>query len=268
MKRSLFHLNKWFLDFIGENGETMIFYAAHLRFRGLVVQYGSWIHRHPTDGLEVQTHYRGVKLPLRRDALIVWQDKKFKVQGSWEATTEPIQARLFEEEGGYLDWHGFQPASKVSLTINGRVLQGKGYAEQLILTAFPWRIPMDDLRWGRFHSPKDTIVWIELRQAQKQQWLWLNGERMEKVNIEDDQLRIEEKQLLLKLDRSVVLESENKIFHVVEQLLHFIPGFKLLVPSSFLMAINQKWLSEGELHKNGNRIGEGWAIHEWVNFNP
>jgi len=267
MGRYNFHLSKWFLDFIGNNGETMIFYAAKLSWKGIAVHYASWIHYDPESGVKISSHFRNVQVPEKKGKLITWHDVEFKVSGSWESVANPLQARLFDADDGYLDWNCFQPASKVQLKIEDKIIEGKGYAEQLILTTPPWHIPMNDLRWGRFHSLHDTMVWIELRKENKQQWLWLNGEKIINCSIEDDHISSPEKNFLLKLDRGVVLESEKKIFQVAHTLLRHLPGFNKLMPANFLMAHSHKWLSKGEFQKNGGKVTQGMAIHEWVNFN-
>lgn len=267
MGKSNFHLNKWFLDFVGNNGETMIFYAAKLSWKGITVHYASWIYYNAGIGVKVRTHFRNVQLPEKTDTMITWHDDKFKMSGSWESTSKPIQDRIFDADSGYLDWNCFQPASKVRLKIKDKIIEGNGYVEQLILTAPPWHIPMNDLRWGRFHSPHDTMVWIELRKENKQQWLWLNGEKIINCSIEDDHISIQEKNFFLKLDCGVVLESDKKIFQVVHKLLHYLPGFNKLMPTKFLMAHNHKWLSKGDIQKSGDPDTQGVAIHEWVNFN-
>jgi len=64
----------------------------------------------------------------------------------------------------------------------------------------------------------------------------------------------------------VKLESEKKIFSVVEKLIRYIPGFSKVIPISFLMAEEVKWLSKGELQIQGKTITSGMAIHERVNF--
>lgn len=267
MEKSGFHLNKWFLDFIGNNGETMIFYAAKLTFKRIAVHYASWIHYNPESGVTTRSHFQNVKLPEKKDEMITWKDELFKVSGSWQSKTTPLFARIFEGEHGHLDWNCFQPASKVQLKLHDKIIEGNGYAEQLILTTLPWHIPMDELRWGRFHAPEETVVWIELRKTNKQQWLWLNGEKLLNCSIEDDCIESQEKDFVLKLDRGVVIESEKKIFQVVEKRLRFIPGFKQLMPVSFLMAQNYKWLSKGDFQRKGKGVVLGTAIHEWVNFN-
>ncbi|MEP6260359.1 MAG: hypothetical protein ABJ092_02190 [Gillisia sp.] len=267
MESSGLHLNKWFLDFVGDNGETMIFYAAKLSWKGFAVHYASWIHYDPEKGVKEKSHFRNVKFPEKKDEVITWNDDEFKISGKWESGAGPISARLYESDPGYLDWHCFQPSSRVYLKIKDRIIEGKGYVEQLILTAPPWHIPMNDLRWGRFHSLQDTMVWIELRKENKQQWVWLNGERMTNCIIEDDQISSAEENFLLKLDRGVELESENKLYRVMHNLLHYLPGFNKLIPAKFLMAFNYKWLSKAEFHLKEVPTSYGIAIHEWVNFN-
>lgn len=69
-----------------------------------------------------------------------------------------IQARIFDSEEGHLDWKCYQPASKVKLKIKDQVLEGSGYAKQLIITIPPWEIPMNELRWGRFGSGENKMV--------------------------------------------------------------------------------------------------------------
>lgn len=146
-------------------------------------------------------------------------------------------------------------------------MKGKGYAEQLIMTVPAWKIPMDELRWGRFVSDENSMVWIELRKDERKKWLWVNGEKEENCFIEDESVSVPDKKLILQLDKGVVLESEKKILSVVEKIIRYIPGFNKLIPLQFIMADETKWLSNGRLLINGKTVSEGKAIHELVNFN-
>lgn len=268
MKKSNFHLNKWYLDFVEEDGEAFIFYSAKLSWHGIPVNYTSCIHKVPGEDVKLSSHFRNTDLPLQKEEIITWFDEKLEIKGKWEAAAQPLDCRIYDSDKGYLDWHCYQPASKVKLSIKGRILEGKGYAEQLILTDLPWNIPMNDLRWGRFHATNHTMVWIELREKDKKQWLWLNGESIPDCIIENDQVSSKKEDFLLKLDRETILESEKKIYQVVEKLLHYLPGFKKIMPLKFLMADNHKWLSIGEFQKGNSASLKGMAIHEWVNFKP
>jgi len=261
-----FHLNKWFLDFVGNSGETMIFYAAKLTWRNIIVPYTSFLHYDPSDGIRQKSRTRNIQMPEKRKNIITWSDSKFKVDGTWESLAMPLQARLFDSEEGFLDWNCFQPASKVRIKINDLLLEGEGYVEQLILSFPPWNIPMNELRWGRFGSSKDKLVWIELREENKQQWLWWNGIKINNCTIEDDYIIMPEKNSTLILDQGVVLESDKKILSVVKNLVDYIPGFNKVIPLNFLMAQEFKWLSKCQLISDGKKMATGMAIHEMVNF--
>lgn len=261
-----FHLSKWFLDFTGENGEAMIFYSANLTWHGFSASYTSWLRYDAVYGVSLKSRFRNVQIPKISEDLITWSDSRFEVSGTWKSSAKMIQARLFDSEEGFLDWKCFQPASKVQLKINDLILEGSGYAEQLILTVPPWKIPMEELRWGRFGAEENYMVWIELREKVKWQWLWLNGEKIENCTIEDDHLSLPDNDLVLNLDRGVLLESEKKIFSVVEKLIRYIPGFNKVIPIHFLMADEFKWLSKGHLQSQDKIIDSGMAVHELVNF--
>jgi len=266
MPKGNFHLNKWYLDFVGNNGESLIFYAANLSWHGLLVPYTSYLYYDPSEGVRQKSRFRNIRMPEIRKNQIVWSDSKFEVEGSWESLAKPIQTRLYDSKEGFLDWNCLQPASKVRLIINGKILEGSGYVEQLILTVPPWHIPMNELRWGHFGSSENQLVWIELGEENKRQHLWWNGTKIKTCTIEDDAIFIPEKNGILKLDRGVVLESKKKIFSLVKYLMDLIPGFEKVIPLNFLMAQEFKWLSKGHLLIDGKTIASGMAIHELVNF--
>jgi hypothetical protein len=267
-RKNGFYLNKWFLDFVSDEGKAMIFYAAKLKWKRLEVPYTSRLIYDPDKGVKQESRFYNIYLPEQKENTINWNDPRLKVEGKWEAVASPLKARIFESKEGYLDWHCLQPVSKVSIKIKDSIIKGCGYAEQIIFTVSPWKIPMNELRWGRFSSSKEHLVWIELRDKEKQQWVWYNGEKIQNPVIEDDQITIPSKGIILKLDRRVILESEKKISQVVGGLLRYLPGFEKMIPFHFLMADTYKWLSRGMLHSAGEIYDTGWAIHEFVNFNP
>ena len=266
MVRSAFYLDKWYLDFVGPEGEAMIFYASKLIYHKVTVNYKCWINCNTKGEVSSKSHFDHVDLPEGTDSLIGWQDDSFGLRGEWRREAQPLQARLFEDEKGSLDWNCLQPRSAVELQIGNTHLKGMGYVEQLILTTPPWRIPMHHLRWGRFHAPEETIVWIELRHENKKQWLWRNGDRYHNCNITDKVIESHDGTFSVDFEKQAIIESEKKIYNVVGNLIKWIPGFKYLMPTNFLMAHNYKWLSKGRMQIPGQSEKRGMAIHEWVNF--
>jgi hypothetical protein len=261
-----FYLSKWFLDFVSKEGAAMIFYSAKLKWNSWSAAYTSWLQHYPQSGINFKFRFTNVQTPYIKDNTIGWNDSRFGISGTWKASADMIQARIYDSAEGFLDWKCYQPASEVQLVVNGNIMKGTGYTEQLILTALPWKIPMDELRWGRFGSEENNMVWIEIKEKEKRRWLWLNGEKIGDCIIEDGQIRLPEKELVLNLDQSVILESEKKIFTIVEKLLRYIPGFNKVMPLNFLMADEFKWLSNGQLKEDKKTLSTGIAIHELVNF--
>lgn len=261
-----FHLEKWYLDFTGDKGEAMIFYAAMLTWHHWRVPYASWLRYDPGSGIKRRSGFRNVEIPKFDEGSITWKDPGFRISGRWRPKAEMIRARILESDEGYVEWNCYQPVSEVGLKINDEILTGNGYAEQLILTVPPWKIPMDELRWGHSGQNGNNVVWIELREKEMRQWLWLNGERMQPCIIEDDRVAIPQKEIILELDCSVLLEEEKKIRSVTEKLVRCIPGIKKSVPLKFLMADEIKWLSRCRLHAPEMPVSDSMAIHERVIF--
>ena len=119
-----FHLKKWFLDFVDENGGAMIFYAAKLTWHGCSASYTSWLRYEKSSGVVIRSRFSKVQMPHINDNVITWNDPKFGIAGTWESREKMVQARLFDSEEGFLEWKCYQPVSQVQLRINDFLLQG------------------------------------------------------------------------------------------------------------------------------------------------
>lgn len=263
-----FHLEKWFLDLVTERGEAVILYAAQLNWKRWKLPYKSILHCSGTPDAKVSQHarFRRVELPKRSSNQITWKDRQFEIQGIWEGMTTPVEERLHESATGFLDWQCYQPSAKVNLRIKENHYNGLGYAERLVLTAPPWEIPMEDLRWGRFVSEQNHLVWISLGGSSEKRWLWWNGQRIYQCTIDDQEIRIPGENRVIELVHVAELEAEKKIFNVVRDAARYIPGFEKAMPLRFLMADEQKWLSRASFKSDDEILDTGYAIHELVQF--
>ena len=117
-KEESFYLRKWFLDFVSDKGEAMIFYIALLKWRRFEVHYTSWMHYHPKEGVKNSSRLMKVHFPNISDNIVNWNDPVFGIEGTWEAMTAPLQSRIFESNEGYIQWNCIQPSSVVDLRIN------------------------------------------------------------------------------------------------------------------------------------------------------
>ena len=250
---SKFKLSKWYLDCISEKGDVIIVYSAELRWNKIVIPYNS-VLVYNSDGNTIlkKSRFNRKATPQQNEEQINLVDPVFGFEGNWGLDHSPLNIKIYESTDGFLSWHCFQPRSKVRLKIkNIGSFTGFGYAEKLDMTIEPWKIPMNQIRWGRYNSATDNMVWIELDADPDKQWVWYNGELSRMAEICDDSVLIPDIDLKITFTETRIIEAEKKISNVVGSLLSYIPGINKSIPLSFLNARETKWLSCGELIKNG-----------------
>ena len=264
---SKFNLLKWYLDCVNDKGEAIIIYAASLKFHGVKVPYNSIIYSTNNQKFIHKSRFRNLSFPKINGNSIIFNDKKYSISGSWKSSANEIHTRLFNSDNGTLDWHCLQPRSK-SIVIIGKdnKFEGFGYAENLSLTIEPWKIPMTQLRWGRFTSETDYLVWIEIKSNPIKKWIWHNGSPISNCEISDEKITIKKTGIQLLFTNRRIIESEKKIFNIAKSLLSLIPRISNTITADFLNADETKWLSLGILKQNGIIKSQGWIIHEWVEF--
>jgi len=256
---SPFRLNKWYLDCVSETGQTFIAYSAELAWRSLGLSYASClefdgIHRpftRTTPGLG--------GLPTLAPGEITWASEGASCSGCWRPVfTHPISpVNLYQDDAGSVVWHCLAPLSQVSISREGAEFAGLGYVEHLEITVAPWRLPIEELHWGRFLAPNTYAVWIEWRGLHALNLVYVNGQRVESVNVSSSTLSWEGGSLAL--SEQVFLRNGP----LVNTALSNIPGARSLFPKSVLDTDERKWRSRGELSLDGE-THSGWAIHEVV----
>ncbi len=266
--KSPFYLFKWYLDTVDTHtGAGIIGYVGELRWRGLGTHYTSLLYWNEKGERSFQSSIRRINYPECNDHSLTWKNERLQVSGSWQGEDAGIEANLFQIEEGGLDWNCTFPKTQSEIFLkNDKKLNGLGYAEQLTLRVRPWKIPMEDLKWGRFLSENETIIWIERKGAEHKRWIFFNGKEVDGIIRSNDKIEIIEKNCTLRMTDKMIIEEGSGIAKVVAKVLSFIPGFEKVIPSSFLNAHETKWRSRGELSFPNGKISEGWVIHEQVIF--
>lgn len=226
-----FHLSKWYLDCVSAEGEVFLAYCAELRWRTLCLHYASVLGH--------SSSLREVPVPLWREGVLEWDAPSLGVRGRWEALDPPIQESLMD---GACQWRCLAPRARAEVRVADRSIRGLGYAEHLTMTVAPWRLEIEELRWGRFLSETDGLVWIEWRGSNPVRLRWRNG------------IRCREESRLDLRDREVLREGA-----LVDTALAIIPNILKLFPSRIVGLRETKWRSRAALGAT-----EGWAIHEVV----
>ena len=258
-----FSLRKWYLDCVADNGDTLIGYSALLRWKTLTVHYSSITSTNRNSKSSTITSLKKSSFTHFSGQQIVWSSKALNVSGTWTPTAKPIQEKLYDSPEGMITWSCVQPRSKTDISFGrNKHITGLGYAELLELTIKPWQLPIAELRWGRFLSERDALVWIEWRGAEPLSMVFHNGRRIREASITDEQITFNGDRSRLALTEKTELRKGV----LVSTALSVIPGIETIVPARLLHTYECKWRSRGILSSNGVVSSSGWAIHEIVRF--
>ncbi|HTY12017.1 MAG TPA: hypothetical protein VMF88_13225 [Bacteroidota bacterium] len=261
-RHSGFLLSKWYLDCIAHDGTTFVGYAAQLRWKSLSLRYSSFLIRRVDGSLHSATSFLQAPLPHREGAVIHWSPRPLKTDGEWNCVQPSVERELYKNHAGSITWSCCSPMTRTRIAVNKSTLtEGIGYAERLTISIPPWQLPIELLRWGRFHSENDSLVWIDWRGPVSQRFLFHNSEEVAAPSIADHEIE-GAKNLRLSLKRTAVLRDGP----IISDTLAMIPGAKKIFPHSILQLYESKWLSRGEMVFDNSSCGSGWAIHELVSF--
>jgi len=198
--------------------------------------------------------------PQVTDSSIQWASSHLGVLGTWKGIAQPIKRTLLESPGGNIEWNCLLPRARAEVLIGGRQMGGLGYVEHLTMSIPPWQLPFDELRWGRFLSDEDALVWIYWSGSHYLNVGFHNGVPVENPVLTDHGFEGEGVGLTLG-ENSVLREGA-----LIDSALSMIRGIHRLFPFRILTTHECKWISRGILKKPSAADSNGWAIHEVVRW--
>lgn len=254
---SPFTLTKWYLDCVTAEGDAAILYSGVLGWQGISLAYNSIL---TVSAGRVESHSSMARAHVRADAKQVEvHAPRLGIAGSWRRLGQSFRARVYEGELGFIEWNCLQTGSAVRLTVGDRTLNGTGYAECLTVTVPPWRLPMEQLRWGRFVSADRTLAWIDWQGDYNNSFAVLDGRQVALNAVNEEEAVIEEGRL--RMSQSLPLRT-GKLGATV---LPSAPRLRRLLPRSLAAIEEHKWRSRGVLTCDG-KSSDGWVIHEVVHW--
>jgi hypothetical protein len=257
-----FRLSKWYLDCISENGQTVIGYHAAVEWKSLSLSYASCLHVGAQEaGASTTSLFREDPPQITNDGVIQWRSNKLACSGEWHpqcSDSIPPQC-LYDDETGFLTWQCHRPLAEARVRMGDSEVRGLGYVEFLEMTIPPWKLPIDELHWGRFLSQNAYHVWIVWRGPHPLTLVFLNGVRLSGVEVSETTVTWAGGRLALD-DRSVLRNGS-----LGQTVLAAIPGADRLIPGTVLDTEECKWRSRGTLSDKG-ATHTGWVIHEVVKW--
>ncbi len=260
---SRFSLSKWYLDCVTDQGEVFVGYSATLRWKALSLKYSSILVMRTTGEIQTKATLHGGKAPRVSGNSLHWDCPALKLKGRWEAKQPPLSFKVFRASNTPLDWSCLRPHGVAEINIGGiGSFTGFGYVDYLDLSDRPWRLPLDELRWGRYLSERDSIIWMDFKGPCPETIVFHNGTLCPGARVTDHEISLGEHQSRLSFEETQVLREGM----LGSTALSVIPGFDKLLPARMLKTEERKWRSRGVLRKGGSVLGSGWTIHEVVQW--
>jgi hypothetical protein len=260
--RTPFTFTKWYFDCVAPNSRVAIGYWASLAWRGVALTWQN------------VTLYETGRPPVSRSSLvpapppevagdtITWNATALACAVGIESRQRPIEERLIDSDAGVVEWRAEAPAAAVSFELRGSAtVQGPGYAERIFISMPPWRLPIRELRWGRWldAAASRSVVWIDWRSDSPRTWVFVDGIKAPAAVVTDEIICAEGMKVVL---------GERQTLHsrAFAEIVATIPPLKAVVPKSLLTLRETKWYSTGTLLEGNAAAQTGSAIHEVAVF--
>ena len=194
-------------------------------------------------------HFGRVDPPHVEEDRIAWGDVELTRR------TPEFGATLLESPDGSVNWQCVMPSADARLRVGDRELHGRGYAEILTMTLPPWKLPIDELRWGRFIGDAHSIVWIDWRGRHPLTLILRDGVTVEGL-VRDDEVTSGD--VALSISDSVPIRAAT--------LGESLPRVAAVLPGRLGSAKERKWCSRSTVRRGTQVIDRGWVVHEVVTF--
>ena len=257
-----FTLSKWYLDCVGDDGDALVAYAAEVRWGTVSLRYASTLRRRPgQQRATVDATLRETPWPTETGRDVAWEAPALRLEGTWKALAAPIESTILESDEGRVQWRCVLPSARGTVVHGGARLEGRGYVEVLTLTLPPWRLPIDELRWGRFLGEKHALVWIDWRGPHARRLAWLDGHGMRAERVEPEGVTSDAGESLTIAPGGLMRQGA-----LGRTALAVLPAVDRLLPVRILAADETKWCAPGVLDVRDAPPDPGWVVHEVVRW--
>ncbi len=253
-----FRLEKLYCDSVDDSGNCFIVYLAKLDCRFVSFCYSGLIHIDGKGFVTGSSSFKGIAIPGGKILKINVEEPE--IEGTWKSTDSPlVRTLLRDEDNGDLIWNCHHPKAATEIRYDNMLYKGKGYAETLVLPMMPYRLPVDEIRWGRFLSDATTVIWICWKGARPLNILFLNGCEYSDAEFSVNGITFGEK--LFRLSFSEVRIIRKGTF---DDLFPGKPILKFIIGRRILKSMETKYIAKTTFSRNSIFTASGWSIYEEV----
>lgn len=212
-----------------------IAYWARLAWRGVSVAYSSVLFDGAAD-----EHLFAIVPPAIDGDTLTWSAAPLQLEMAMTRQTPAFETTLMDG----VQWRCLMPSASARVRWRDHELRGGGYAEVLEMSVAPWKLPIDELRWGRFIGA-GSLVWIE----------WI-GEHPLTLYVSNG-APIDAADVVLTIDDERVIRDAT-----LGETLAFL---RRLLPKRIVDTRETKWSGRASLRR-GENVDRGTVVYETVRF--
>ena len=239
---------------------VLVGYAAKLRWGSVGLSYGARMVKSPDGPVSQRQSLSSGRVSDGADG-VSWSNDALDVSGLWVGGRRIQSVALVDGPSGGIEWECLGANSRVSVRMDGAGIEGFGYAERISMTIPPWRLPFQELRWGRYVSDDggDFAVWIDLQGNLQRNWTWMNSITSVEGTVDDAGVRTDDG--VLRVEASRPIRREN----VARTLLGSLQPLSRLLPRGVRSIQEAKQLSSCVLTTSATE-SRGYSINEVVKW--
>lgn len=171
-------IRKWYMDCTAGDGTVFIGYAGTLGLGplSLPVQSTSLHRPRVTPG---ERWRLGREVPgVASGGGVSWSVPALGLEARWTARSRPLFRTLCAAPGLRVEWRCHLPCGLATVRVEGEVLEGWGYVEELRVEGDVRLLPLEHLHWGRFLSDSRWAVWLHWAGGHPLTLVFLDGEEV------------------------------------------------------------------------------------------
>lgn len=260
-----FFLTKYYADVIdSETNNLLIVYSGHIKWHAFKIHFSNILQfMNKSEEQKSFLRFNNCDDEWKHDNDEI-RLKSDYLNGTWRAMDNELCEIMLENSDGYIKWECMMPLanSNVQLCKTEKSFNGLGYIERLTCTIEPWKIPIDNLKWGRFLNEFHYVVWIWWTGDTNKSLIFYNNKKFTNGIVTDNELIFEEYRLALDEKHEIRKGAiGNTVFKDRSM-------FRTMFNRSIFKLNECKWQTKSYLFKNNTKIAEGWSIHETVDWTP
>ena len=259
---SHFKMEKYYLDVITKDGNGAYFHSARANLQGFDVQ-GRATNLVDTSGL-IATYGEMRSAAFERTGSTVRIHELPRTQGplTFDSLTVAESITLYEEENGSVTWEAFACDARVTVTLEGQVLAGSGYAERLTMTIPPWKLPLEQHWWGRTIIDSMSLVWLVWEGPHPLTIGLINGKRIDEVSVTEDKVVVGAYEIRHH-EKTVLSEGS-----IMTNALGWMGDSREFLPWDTWDLIEHRWINTSTVQGVGSDsiLGKGWTLHERIEW--